>query len=194
MGELKDPRELFLHELKDIYYVEKTLTTMLPKLASETTDRELASGFKAHQRETERQVGNLEKVFKKLGRPAQAEQCPGFDGIKQEHDEFLQENPAQQVLNVFLTGAAARTEHYEIAAYTGLIAQARALGEREVVQLLDQNLKQEKETLRKVEKIGRRLTKEATNGGRRASSARRSSSRSSSRAGRTGRARSASRS
>jgi ferritin-like metal-binding protein YciE len=180
MGQLKDPRELFVHELKDIYYVEKKLTDVLPKMAAETTDRELASGFKTHLRETEKQVGNLEKVFGKLGRPAQGEQCPGFDGIKREHDEFMQENPGEQVLNVFLTGAAARTEHYEIAAYTGLIAQARALGEREVVELLDENLKQEKETLRKVEKIGRRLTKEATNGGRtraKASSSRRASAR-----------------
>jgi ferritin-like metal-binding protein YciE len=174
MAQLNDPRELFLHGLKDIYYVEKKLTDVLPKLASETTDRELASGFTAHLRETRKQVGNLEKVFSKLGRPAQGEQCPGFDGIKKEHDEFMQENPGERVLNVFLSEAAARTEHYEIAAYTGLIAQARALGEREVVELLDENLKQEKETLRKVEKIGRRLTKEATNGGRaRASSSRR---------------------
>ena len=30
---------------------------------------------------------------------------------------------------MFLTGAAARTEHYEIAAYTGLITMAKALGE-----------------------------------------------------------------
>ncbi len=62
---------------------------------------------------------------------------------------------------MFLTGAAARTEHYEIAAYTGLVTMARALGEREVVPLLEANLKQEKETLRAVEKIGRRLSKEA---------------------------------
>jgi ferritin-like metal-binding protein YciE len=190
MAKVQNPRELFLHELKDIYYVEKALTNVLPKLASEARDRELASGFKTHLRETERHVGNLEKIFKQLGRPPQAEQCPGFDGIKREHDEFMQENTGQQVVDVFLTGAAARTEHYEIATYTGLIAQARALGEREVVQLLDQNLKQEKETLRKVEKIGRRLTKAATGNGSRRTTSRRPSSR----AGRTGRARSASRS
>lgn len=190
MPRVHDPRELFLHELKDIYYVEKALTNVLPKLASEARDRELTSGFKTHLRETERHVGNLEKIFQRLGQPAQTERCPGFDGIKAEHDKFMQDNPAQPVVDVFLTGAAARTEHYEIATYTGLIAQARALGEREVVQLLDQNLKQEKETLRKVEKIGRRLTKAATGNGSRRTTSRRPTTR----AGRTGRARSASRS
>ena len=158
---MRDPRELFMHELKDIYYVEKSLTKTLPRLASETKDRELEAGFKSHLRQTEGHVKNLEKVFKQLGEPAQAEPCPGFEGIKKEHEEFMRERPSQDVLDVFLTGAAARTEHYEIAAYTGLVTMARALGERDVVPLLEANLKQEKETLRAVEKIGRRLSKEA---------------------------------
>jgi ferritin-like metal-binding protein YciE len=64
------------------------------------------------------------------------------------------------VLDSFLTGAAARTEHYEIAAYEGLITMARAMGERDVVQLLDKNLKQEKETLKKVNSISKRLARD----------------------------------
>ena len=175
---MRDTRELFLHELKDIYYVEQSLTKTLPRLASETKDEELASGLKAHLRQTERHAKNLEKVFSKLGETAQAEQCPGFDGIRQEHDKFLRERPAQDVLDVFLTGAAARTEHYEIAAYTGLVTMARALGEKDVVPLLEANLKQEKETLRTVERIGRRLSKSAAGNGRGTTTRRRSPSRS----------------
>ena len=38
--------------------------------------------------------------------------------------------------DMFLTGAGARTEHYEIAAYTGLITMAQALGEKGAVPLL----------------------------------------------------------
>ena len=174
---MREPRELFLHELKDIYYVEKSLTKTLPRLAAETKDRELASGLKAHLRQTERHAKNLEKVFQKLGEPAQAEPCPGFDGIKQEHDEFIKERPSQKVLDVFLTGAAARTEHYEIAAYTGLVTMAKAMGESQAAKLLEQNLKQEKETLRKVEQIGRRLSKSAAQNGRAATRSRRSTSR-----------------
>jgi ferritin-like metal-binding protein YciE len=170
---MREPRQLFMHELKDIYYVEKALTKTLPQLASETKDSELEAGFKSHLRQTEGHVRNLERIFKKLGAPAQSQLCPGFEGIKKEHDEFMQERPAQDVADVFLTGAAARTEHYEIAAYTGLVTMARALGERDVVPLLEENLKQEKETLRKVEKIGRRLSKEATGNGRATTSRRR---------------------
>ena len=38
MGEMTDPRELFLHELGDVLYVEQTLVKTLPKLQKEATD------------------------------------------------------------------------------------------------------------------------------------------------------------
>jgi ferritin-like metal-binding protein YciE len=173
------PKELFVHELQDVYYAEKQLTRVLPQLASEANDRELTRAFEGHLKETQKQIVNLEKVFKNLKRPAQGESCPGIDGIKREHDKFRQEHQTTPVLtDVFLTGAASRTEHYEIAAYTGLIEQARALGERDSVKLLQENLKQEKDALKKVETIGKRITKAATPNGRaRATTSRRSTTR-----------------
>jgi ferritin-like metal-binding protein YciE len=139
---------------------------VLPQLAQEASDRELTRAFSSHLKETQKQVANLEKVFQKLGERAQAEQCPGIEGIKAEHDQFMREqrNGRSQIVDAFLTGAAARTEHYEIAAYNGLISMARALGERDSVRLLEQNLRQEKEALKKVESISKRIVKDATKG------------------------------
>jgi ferritin-like metal-binding protein YciE len=164
MSKVSTPEQLFVHELQDMYYAEKTLATTLPKLAQEASDAELSRAFTAHQKETEKHVTNLEKVFKQIGESAQAHPCPGIEGIKKEHDEFMKENdPSAKMRDAFLTGAAARAEHYEIAAYTGLVNQARALGEREAVGLLQENLRQEKDALKKVETISKRLLK-ASNG------------------------------
>ncbi len=160
---MSEPRELFLHELGDLLYAEQVLVKTLPKLQQEATDEELANGFKEHTEQTKQHVQNIEQAFKALGEKAKAEKCPGIEGIKTEHDEFVQEeSPSPDVLNSFLTGAAARTEHYEIAAYEGAITMAQAMGETEVVRLLDENLTQEKETLRKVQTIAKRLAKEQT--------------------------------
>ena len=52
------------------------------------------------------------------------------------------------------------TEHYEIAAYDGLIVAARAMGEREVVALLSENLEQEKVALKLMQGVGKRLATE----------------------------------
>jgi ferritin-like metal-binding protein YciE len=166
MPQVTSPKQLFVHELQDMYYAEKALTKTLPQLAKEATDRELQRAFKTHLTETEKHVTNLERVFEQLGRRAEGQPCLGIDGIKREHDEFVEENDSRgEIMDAFLTGAAARAEHYEIAGYTGLIEKARALGEKDAVKLLQKNLRQEKEALRKVETLSKRITKGAAKNG-----------------------------
>ena len=155
------PRDLFLHELGDVLYAERTLVKTLSELQEEASDDELALGFEEHLDETRQHVKNVEQAFEKLGEKPTAEKCPGIDGIKQEHDDFVtKESPSQDVLDSFLTGAGARTEHYEIAAYEGLVTMAEAMGETEVVELLTENLEQEKTTLEKLNTIGKRLAED----------------------------------
>jgi ferritin-like metal-binding protein YciE len=161
MPSMDDPRELFLHELGDLLYAENVLVKALPKLAQEATDDELRRGFESHLEETKRHAENLEQVFESIGEKPKAEKCPGIDGIKTEHDEFIkQEQPSPEVRDLFLTGAGARAEHYEIAAYTGLITMAQSMGETDAVSLLQQNLKQEQAALEKLERAATRLGRE----------------------------------
>jgi ferritin-like metal-binding protein YciE len=158
---MSEPRELFLHELGDVLYAERTLVKILPKLQEEASDEELALGFEQHLDETRQHVENVEQAFEILGEKPIAEKCPGIEGIKQEHDDFVaKESPSQDVLDSFLTGAGARTEHYEIAAYEGLVTMAEAMGETEVVELLADNLEQEKTALEKLKTIGERLAQD----------------------------------
>ena len=156
--QMTDPRELFLHELGDVLYAERTLVKALPKLQQEASDEELARGFGDHLEETRQHVKNVEQAFQALGEEAKAEKCPGIEGIKKEHDDFVaNESPSQEVLDAFLTGAGARTEHYEIAAYEGLVTMADAMGEDDVATLLRANLDEEKAALQKMQTIGKRL-------------------------------------
>lgn len=160
MAEIETPRELFLHELGDILYVERKLSDeVLPKLIGEVQDDDLRKGLERHLEETRQHVTNVEQVFDTLGEEPQAEKCIGFEGLKKEHDQLV-EDAGPDLVDLVDTGAAARTEHYEIAAYEGLIPMARALEEREAVGLLEENLKQEKEALREVESVAKRLSKE----------------------------------
>jgi ferritin-like metal-binding protein YciE len=156
--QMDEPRELFLHELGDLLFAENTLIKALPKLAKEASDAELQKGFESHLEETKRHAANLKQVFKVIGEPAKAEKCPAIEGITKEHDEFMsEENPSPAICDMFLTGSGARAEHYEIAAYNGLITMAQALGERDAVPLLQENLRQEEAALAKLEKAAKRL-------------------------------------
>jgi ferritin-like metal-binding protein YciE len=157
MASIGTPRELFVHELGDILYVEQKLTgEVLPKLIAEVHDGEFRKGLERHLEQTRGHVTNLEQVFDALGENPKAEECIGFEGLKKEHDELARE-VSGELVDLVDAGAAARTEHYEIAAYSGLIEMARALGESEAVSLLEENLKEERETLREVESVTKKL-------------------------------------
>ena len=103
---------------------------------------------------------NVESVFESLGEEPELEPCLGFKGLKKEHEKMVDET-ASELIDLVDVGAAARTENYEIAAYESLRRMAKGLGEEKAVELLDANLKDEKETLREVERIATRLSNES---------------------------------
>jgi ferritin-like metal-binding protein YciE len=161
VSQITTPRELFLHELGDILYVEKKLANeVLPKLISEVSDDEFRNALEEHLEQTRGHVANVKKVFEQMDETPHAEECLGFEGLKAEHDKMVSETANELVDSVDL-GAAARTENYEIAAYEGLRRMAKAMGEDRAVDLLDANLKEEKEALRLVEKISTRVSNES---------------------------------
>jgi ferritin-like metal-binding protein YciE len=158
VSKITTSRELFLHELGDILYVEQQLADeALPKLISEVGDAEFRGALEQHLKETRGHVDNVEQVFELLGEEPSAEECIGFEGLKAEHEKLVEETSSSLIDSVDL-GAAARTENYEIAAYKGLRRMAKAMGEEKAVDLLDKNLKEEKEALRLVEKIATRIS------------------------------------
>jgi ferritin-like metal-binding protein YciE len=160
MSELTTPRDLFLHELGDILYVEKKLVDeVLPTLINQVQDDKFRKGLEKHLEETRGHITNVEQVFDELGESPKTEECIGFEGLKKEQEKLVEE-ASENLIDLVNSGAAARTEHYEIAAYSGLIEMARALGEQYAVTLLDENLKSERETLREVESIEKTLRDE----------------------------------
>jgi Mn-containing catalase len=160
-SEITSPRELFLHGLGDILFVERQIAeTTLVQLIEEVDDREFKAALEKHLEETRRHVTNVEKVFETLGQEPQTEECIGFLALKEEHAKLKSEtSPA--LMDTVALGAAARTEGYEIAAYETLRRMAKALGETKAVNLLDANLKEEKEALRQVDKIATRVSNES---------------------------------
>ncbi|MGN6031915.1 MAG: YciE/YciF ferroxidase family protein [Thermomicrobiales bacterium] len=157
---LDTARDLLLHELSDTMSAEHIVLDMLESLAAETGHAEVKAAVKHHQTETRQQIRNLEKVFTLLKAKPEKTTCHAAEGLKEEHDSLLNEKPSPLVLEVGNLAGAAKTEHYEIASYTLLIQMARNLGESDVVDLLKENLDQEKEMARTVESLARTVGKE----------------------------------
>lgn len=158
---LQTPRDLFLHELSDTMSAEHIVEKMLVTLQGETGNSDVKAALKHHHSETLQQIKNIEKAFKQLGEEPEQTTCHAAEGLKKEHDSLKEESPSALVLEIGNLAGAAKTEHYEMASYNMLIQMAKDLGETEVVELLKQNLDQEKEMARKVESLARQVGKDA---------------------------------
>lgn len=143
-------RELFVHDLEDVYYAENELLDALEELADQTEHEEIAQAFREHREETQGHIDRLDQVFEMLDREPEQEECEGIEGLIKEHEDFIDEDPDQEVLNVHNLVAAQKTEHYEIAAYGNLALIADRLGMDEAGDLLHQNLEEEEEALDKL--------------------------------------------
>lgn len=145
-------RELFEHELRDIYDAEEKLVRATETMANKATDEQLATSFKEHSEVTKGQVKRLESVFQSIGREPRREKCDGINGLIEEFSGFVKdENPSPEVLDFFAIGAATKVEHYEINAYKSLIALAGTIGID--AGPLEQNLAEEVETANKLERM-----------------------------------------
>jgi ferritin-like metal-binding protein YciE len=145
--------ELFEHELKDIYGAEQSLLDALQQMAEESTDREIKKGYLQHRKETQGQIKRIEKIFKSMGQKAEAETCAGMEGLIKEKKLFMREKPSEELIEFYNIGAAQKVERYEITAYENLIDMAEKLGMSDAVELLEQTLQEEENTLNKLKAI-----------------------------------------
>jgi len=156
---LTTPRELFVHELSDAMSAEQQILKMLPELQEEALNHELKEALKTHEQETQQQVKNIQEVFRQLGEKPEATTCYAVKGLSEEHKAIHKEKPSPEILEMANLGGAAKTEHYEMAMYTGLVQMAKDLGEPDAAQLLQDNLDQEKAMAVRVETLARELGK-----------------------------------
>ena len=155
-------KELYIDELRDIYNAENQLTKALPKMAKAATSEELQAGFEGHLEQTKGHVERLDQIFKELGEKPTGKKCKGMEGLVEEGEEMIKEGELEgEALDAGLISAAQRVEHYEIAAYGCVRTYANLLRENNAVGLLEQTLKEEKETDQKLTKLAEKINVEA---------------------------------
>ncbi len=153
-------RELFEHELRDIYDAEHKQVNALEKMAKDASDEQLTQALTEHRQVTQQQIERLERVFELVERAPRREPCPGINGLIEEYQKFnKEEDPSPEVRDVFTTGAALKAENYEISSYKSLITLANPLGLTEAVTLFQETLREEEETAREVEQMSEILGK-----------------------------------
>ena len=77
--ELTTLKDLYIHELKDLYSAEKQIIRALPKMAKAASNEELAAGFKKHLEETKVHAERLEKILKSHDQSTRGPKCKGME-------------------------------------------------------------------------------------------------------------------
>ena len=147
--------DLFLAQLKDIYYAEKKIFRTLPKMVKAAQAPELKQAFTAHREETQGQIERLEQVFEMLGKRPQTKPCEAINGIVAEGEETNEDFGESAAIDTGLVAAGQAVEHYEMARYGALAAWAGQLGMPEAATLLNQTLQEEMKAERLLTQIAK---------------------------------------
>jgi ferritin-like metal-binding protein YciE len=132
-------------ELKDIYNAENQILKALPKMAK-ASDGELRNAFEQHLQQTKTHAERIEQVCRELNMSPKGKKCLGMQGLIEEGSEVLSAKGDKEAMEAALIGAAQRVEHYEIAAYGTARAHAQQLGYDNAARMLEQTLKEERQT------------------------------------------------
>ena len=159
---IKTLEEKFQHELGDIYDAEHQFLEMMQQALPQASSPPVTRLLEQHIKQTEQQITVLEQAFTALGAEAKRIKCQGATGIVNENKKTLKDvssNPA--LVDLAIAGGSAKVEHYEISSYRGLIAGAEAMGQTQVIRLLQRNLAQEEQTAAKIEQSIPKLLQQA---------------------------------
>ncbi len=155
--ELETLKDLYIHELKDLYSAENQIIKALPKMTKAATSPKLADGFKKHLEETKEHAARLEKILVSHDESTRGPKCKGMEGVIKEGAEMIEADAGDDVRDAGLISAAQRVEHYEMAGYGTARTYANLLGDSAGARLLQKTLDEEGATDKKLTQLAERI-------------------------------------
>ena len=150
---IADLNDLFVDELKNVFYIENEIVDSLPIMIEAATSPELKRALSSHLEETKEQVKRLEQVFEMWGERPENGGCPAIDGLIKEAAAGPNDIEDTNVLDAAVVTLVQRIAHHEIAVYGSIMAWAKELGHEDCAAILSASLEEEKATDRKLSKL-----------------------------------------
>jgi ferritin-like metal-binding protein YciE len=147
--------DMLVEQLKDAVSAEKQAVQGMKKLLRQVADEQLRQGIEMHMTQSEEQQRRAERALEAMGGKPGRKVCEAMRGLNEELNETLQEFDKGPVRDLALIAGLQRIEHYEIAAYGTMAELARAIGEDEVADLVEQTLQEEKDADEKLTRVTR---------------------------------------
>lgn len=142
---LTTPEDLLHLQLRTALTMEDHSLTALGELESAAASRDVKKMFRHHADETREQIENLHRVFAVLDLRDSTSPSPSTTGIRRQAESLIART-AEGLRDQVVLSCALGNEHYEVAAYEGLIVPLEARGATDAAALLRANLDQEEHT------------------------------------------------
>jgi ferritin-like metal-binding protein YciE len=152
---LNSPADLFLWELSGTYDAERKSGQLLGEAVGQVPDGGAAAQLlRIEEQETREKLRNLDACFQELSTSPRDVACLTVDGMRAEYQAFRNEQPAPEVLEMYVLGAAMKMAHFGMAGYRGLVDKAMLLGEIRCAQILQTNLVGKQDSAGRLERFG----------------------------------------
>lgn len=159
---MKTLKDLYEHQLKDLYSAEDQLCDAIPKMKSNVSDTKLKNTFEDYLSHTKETKSRIENICNEMGVSPTGEKCNAMEGLIQEAEGFINEAAEQDVKDAGLIADAQRIAHYEIAGYGTAVRYARELGKDSVADKLQSTLNKKYDFNEQLNKMAQqRLNQEA---------------------------------
>ena len=141
------PEEIFSYKLGSALSMERQLVGLLEALEQRTQREEIRHPLAVHREETLQHVANIEHCFTLLDETVvDYSRCGVIEAMANESNTMIKKSD-DSLPDVLILAVASEAEHYEIAVYETLIANAEARKATAVAKLLSENLAQDKHAL-----------------------------------------------
>lgn len=139
-------KELFIHELRCMYWTEKNSLKALLRLEKASATKYLQYCFKGHLTATMGHLQKLAEILEEKEGKARTKKCATMNKFFASVSAKIKLNERNSLLReLALVEIAREMEQYEIAEYSKLIAWANALGETKIISILEEIVNEEKE-------------------------------------------------
>ena len=154
--------DVLVDELRDLYSAENQVVKAQTKVVRGTADSAMKDLLREQHEMSKNHVLRLREVFQHVGKKPTGKHCSGMEGCIKEVTEALEEEGDKgPVKDAALLGATLRVKYYEIAGYSAALAMAKALKEKDIIELLTETLNEEKEAAKNLLSAAKPLLRDA---------------------------------
>jgi len=158
---------LLKNTIRRLDAAESQMAATLPRIAREVSSPELKDALCSYAGQTEQQLVRLESAAKVLRCSLSHSAHSGIEGLIRDLKNIGEEQGVAGVIDVALMAALKRIEFCEMSCYETARSLAEAVDEREVLEVLDDNLREEQGMERFLTVLSEELIDEFSAGGER---------------------------